>query len=179
MRASDVEVRGLATPEEQNDEYGPGFRNVHRVALGHYNRAATFNAAGLVAVVFGQFGVLTLLEGRGRLLRIGCYVNLPIFALIFVYALILGLGCYFILNWLMFARFIEQLRICDGTRALTRLEDRMIDDIRTRLPLVTWLRSGRNSILRLPLVDLGACVLYLFFSGVILKAVLWLPVLGH
>jgi hypothetical protein len=169
----------LAAAEERVREYGSDFWNIHRIALQHYNTAATFNAAGFVAVAFGQFGVLTLLEGKGRLLRIGCYVNLPILTFIFVYALILLLGCYFIINWLMFARFIEQLRKCDGTQALTALEDRMITDIKTRLPLVALLRNGRNAILGRPLADIGACVLYLVLSMVILKAALWLPVVGH
>jgi len=164
---------------EQVDEYSYKYCEYHRIALSYYNSAAQFNATALVAVVFGQFTILTLLEGMGRLLRIGFWPNIPIEFLIVVYVLILCLGCYFIVNYFMFARFIEKLRECSGTTSLTTLENRMINDIRAQLPLVAWLRDRRKSAFGWQYLDVGACAVYVVVSCWILKAALWLPMLRH
>ena len=100
--------------------------------------------------------------------------------LIGVYVLILLLGCYLIVNYFMFARFIEKLRECSGTAPLTTLEDRMIKDIRAQLPLVAWLRDSRKSTFKKSkYLDIAACAIYMAISLGVLKATLLLPFLGH
>ena len=193
-------ARGLSA-----NEYSDIYREYHRIALEHYNTAATFNAAGLVAVMFGQFTLLALLEGKGHFLQIGLWFNIPIaftmmalFAgfgilmlayylvafpmamLIAVYMIVVALGRYFIVNYFTFANFIEQLRDCDGTKALTTLERKMIDDIEGRFPLVAGLWNSRISAFKSSsYMDVIACALYILMSFGVLNAALWLPAFGH
>jgi hypothetical protein len=137
-------------------------------ALEIYNTAAQFNATSMVAVVFGQFVILTLLEGRAReLLSCPCR-TWPIWFLIWVYGGILCLGCYFILNYLMFAQFIEKLRSCPGVRSLEKLEDELLGEDRS-------LKDFRACVLGIPHLGLITCILYAFLSIVVLWAVLNLP----
>jgi hypothetical protein len=78
-----------------------------------------------VVVVFGQFAILTLLESRANAL-----LTWQVPCLIGAYILILALGCYFILNYLMFAQFIEELRQYHGVKPLATLEDHMTGKIK-------------------------------------------------
>jgi hypothetical protein len=136
------------------EEEGPSYSEYHKIALGHYNSAAQFNARSLTVVIFGQFAILGLLE------------TWPVLWL--TYLLILPLGCYSILNYLMFAQFIEELRAYDGTAKLTTLEKYMVDKIKDRWVGLSWLRSGRRLILRCPRLDLVACVVYVIVSVIVL-----------
>jgi hypothetical protein len=96
--------------------------------------------------------------------------------------LILALGCYFVLNYLKFAMFIEELRDpkYTGTHPIDTLENGIIDAIKTRSPLAAGLDSGRGWILKhCPYLDVIACAVYVAVSYFILKAALWLPILRH
>lgn len=148
-------------------------------ALSNYNTAAQFNATSLIVVVFGQFAILTLVESKGNLLWAGSW---PVGFLVVTYWLIVILGCYFILNYLKFAMFIEELRDEKyiATHRLDVQEKNIVDAIRARSPLVAWLDSRRGSILSgFPYLDVIACVVYLVVSYFILDAALSLPILGH
>lgn len=138
------------------EEEGHSYSEYHKIALGHYNSAAQFNARSLIVVVFGQFAILALLE------------TWPVLWL--TYLLIMPLGCYFILNYLMFAQFIEELRKYDGTAKLTTLEKHMIDKIKDRWAGLSWLRSGRRSILKCPGLNLIASAAYVIISAIVLWA---------
>ena len=100
----------------------------------------------------------------------------PVLSLITVYLLITVLGCYFILNYLMFAQFIEELRKYDGVAPLETLEKHMTDKIKDRWVGLSWLRSGRRSILKCPGLNLIACAAYLIISVIVLRASMYLPV---
>jgi hypothetical protein len=137
----------------------------HVEALHNYNTAAQFNATGLIVVVFGQFGILTLLESRATELS-----TCPVRSLILAYSLIMGLGCYFILNYLMFAQFIEKLRGYQGVQPLEQLEEELAEKVGKGL-----LKKIRAWFLKLPCLGIGACLLYLFISVLVLCAALNLP----
>ena len=162
---------GKFLTENAPREEGPEWSEHHKTALGHYNSAAQFNATSLVVVVFGQFAILTLLESRATE-----WLTYPVWSLITVYLSIMVLGCYFILNYLMFAQFIEELRKYDGVAPLETLEQHMISKIRDRWVGLSWLKSGRRSILKWPCLNLIACVAYVIISVIVLWATMSLPV---
>ena len=148
-----------------------------RTALDNYNSAAQFNATSLVVVVFGQFAILTLLESKAALLW-----TLPVQFLVGVYYLIIFLGCYFILNYLKFALFIEELGHpkYTGVHPLAELEKELIGDIEGRSPLVASLSRKRGSILKeCNNLDVIACLVYVAVSVLILLAALRLPMLAN
>jgi hypothetical protein len=141
--------------------------NHHLRALEIYNTAAQFNATSMIVVVFGQFGILTLLEGRAtELLASTSWA----WILIMAYVAILLLGCYFILNWLMFAQFIEKLREYLGVKPLEQLERELADKVGKRS-----LKSARAWFLTLPCFGSGLCLLYFGGSLLVLCATLNLP----
>jgi hypothetical protein len=157
----------------QNEEgiEGPAWSEDHRTAVGYYNSAAQFNATSLVAVVFGQFAILTLLKSTSSLPP-----TWQVAFLIFAYVSASFLGCYFIMNYLMFAQFIEELRTYAGVAPLERLEDYMTDKIKDRWVGLSWLRGKRRSVLRLRGLNLVACAGYVIISLIVLLASMYLPV---
>jgi hypothetical protein len=157
----------------QNEEgiEGPAWLEDHRTALGYYNSAAQFNATSLVAVVFGQFAVLTLLKSTSNL-----WLTPQVWGLVVVYAAIWLVGCYFIMNYLMFAQFIEELRTYAGGAPLERLEKHMTDKIKNRWVGLECLKSKRGSVLKWRGLNLIACAVYLIISVAALLASMYLPV---
>jgi hypothetical protein len=151
------------------------YSRYHELALNLYNSAAQFNATCFVAVIFGQFAILTLLKGVPDLL-----FTWQVLCLIGVYILILILGCYLILDYLMFAQFIEKLRGFSGTAPLTILENDLTEKIErdsrwktipgTKCLSLTWFRNGRGSILQRPGMNLIFCAAYLIVSVIVLLA---------
>jgi hypothetical protein len=115
---------------------------------------------------------LALLKSTSNLLS-----TPQIWCLIGVYALILSFGCYFIMNYLMFAQFIEELRTYAGVAPFERLENYMTDKIKDRWVGLSWLRSKRRSVLKLRGLNLIACAGYVFISLIVLVATVYLPVL--
>jgi uncharacterized membrane protein YdbT with pleckstrin-like domain len=159
------DASGTKTSTETTKEQVKVEPNHHIEALRNYNTSAQFNATGLIVVVFGQFGILTLLESRA-----GELSTSPVISLIVAYSLILGLGCYFILNYLMFAQFIEKLREYPGVRPLEKLEKELVEKVGKGS-----LKNARAWFLRRPCLGSGACLLYLFISTLVLWGALNLP----
>jgi len=142
----------------------------HVTALGNYNSAAQFNATSMVVVIFGQFGILMLLEGKAAQLLVCVSWTCLIWLLIWVYACILFLGCYFILNYLMFAQFIEKLHEYPGVKPLEKLENELAEKIGKEA-----LKDFRACVLGIPYLGSSACVVYWVSSLLVLWAVLNLP----
>lgn len=73
-----------------------------------YNTAGQYYATVLIAVVFAQFSVLTFLRGKHDLLFWDSPEILPIIFLIFVYCVVLGVGCYFGDCFLKFSGLLDR-----------------------------------------------------------------------
>ena len=121
----------------------------HNQLLDFYNGAAQYHATAMVAVVFGQFAVLTLLQGKGGhwqpswpwswpLWSTSCWV----WSFAVIYLLIVGLGWYSLHNYLMFAHLLELLRSDDNMKDITSLDEKL----RKRIgqPSEHWLRRSRG-----------------------------------
>jgi hypothetical protein len=171
----EAEKQTRDTPTETSAKPADSRGHEVELALNLYNSAAQFNATCFVAVIFGQFAILTLLRDIPDLL-----FTWQVLCLIGVYILILILGCYLILDYLMFAQFIEELRKYAEIARLTTLEEDLTNSIErknrwitipgTKCLGLTWFRESRGSILRRQGVNLVACTAYLIASIVVLLA---------
>lgn len=147
---------------------------LHRTALRIYNEAAQYHATSLVAIVVGQFAILTMLQGRIAdvsvcLLRGQFSVQgWPVIAFVVIYFLIVFLGCYFVQSFIMFAKFVERLREYEGVRPLESLERRLLRETGQG----TSLRGLRSLTLRRGWTSWGFSIGYLIASAVALIAAL-------
>jgi hypothetical protein len=82
----------------------------YRQLLDQYVQSGTPYATSLVAIIFGQFSVLTLLQSKGCPLISTMKIIWPVWILIGIYGLIVSGGSYIGYNYLMFARFLEYMK---------------------------------------------------------------------
>ena len=134
-----------------------------------YNGAAQFHATSMIAVVFGQFSVLMLLEGRVHWsttcltwaglysLRTGAIAILTI-----AYALILAVGWYSVYMYMIFADLIERLKNKSSLRALKVLDDGMRDETGENRSVINgraWLIRQRVLVSAIYLIVSFLCLL--------------------
>ena len=155
----------------------------YRRLLEFYNGAAQFHALSMVAVVFGQFSILTLLQGKNLGICLSPVTAslplcLPATFLIIFYSLVLLLGCYFIQNYMMFANLLEHLvkpgkedQIADKLRPLRELDYQL----RKATRQWDWLREKRRWAVRQGKWAVG---IYLTLSVVALASALFLVDFG-
>jgi len=101
--------------------------------LEFYNGAAQFHAICLVAVVFGQFSILTILPTvKASLIAVS--------VLLVVYLLILAVGSYFLSQYFVFARSIWRIQERKGMGENYHKLERELEE-ETRECVSNWYRS--------------------------------------
>jgi hypothetical protein len=107
--------------------------------LKRYIESGGLYATILVAVIFGQFSVLRLLQSKGRYMT----HDLAVWVLIVVYAVIVVVGFFVVYYYMIFAGLLEHLKSSHFSKFNTL-------DKRMRREVGEWklLREGRASALQ-------------------------------